>query len=353
MNTTSGSVHGTLRHAERWRAAIPLSLRSLGVVVTLALGLLLVPLAADAQQTAKVPTLGWLSDGTLGGSGPSLEEAFLHGLRDLGYVEGQTIAIERRDAERQFERLPELAAELVRRKVDVIVTMGVPGTRAAMQATTTIPIVIASAGDPVGTGLVASLARPGGNVTGLSVMDPDLTGKHLQLLKEAAPKIARVAVLYNPTFPGTVLSLREAQAAGPVLGLAILPMEVRAPDAFDDAFATMLRLGADALLTFADGFTRVHQSRIFDFATKNRLPVMYGRREFVQDGGLLAYGPSYPHLFRRAAYYVDRILKGAKPADLPVEQPTKFELVINLKTAQELGLTIPPTLLFQADEVIR
>ena len=328
-------------------------LSAVGLLVTLALAILAAPLAADAQQTAKVPTLGWLSDGTLGGSGPSLHEAFLHGLRDLGYVEGQTIAIERRDAEGQFELLPELAAELVGRKVDVIVTMGVPGTRAAMQATTTIPIVIAVAGDPVGAGLVASLARPGGNVTGLSVMAPDVVARQLEILKEAAPQIARVAALYNLTLSATVLALREAQAAAPRVGLTILPLEVRALDAFDDAFATMLRLGADALLTFGDGFTRVHQSRIFDFATKNRLPVMYGGRDFVQGGGLMAYGPSYPHLFRRAASYVDRILKGAKPADLPVEQPTKFELVINLKTAQELGLTIPPTLLFQADEVIR
>jgi putative ABC transport system substrate-binding protein len=285
--------------------------------------------------------------------GSSLHEAFLHGLRDLGYVEGQTIAIERRDAEGQFERLPELAAELVRRKVDVLVTGGVPGTRAAMQATTTIPIVMFDAGDPVGTGLVASLARPGGNVTGLSVMAPDVVARQLQLLKEAAPQISRVAVLYNLTLSATVLGLREAQTAAPRLGLIILPMELRAPDEFDDTFAIMLRLGADALFTFADGFTRVNQSRIQDLATKSRLPVIYQIRHFVQGGGLMSYGPSFPDIYRRAAYYVDRILKGAKPTDLPVEQPTKFELVINLKTAQTLGLTIPPTLLFQADEVIR
>ena len=330
-----------------------MQLSTIRLIVTLAFTVLVAPLAADAQQTAKVPTLGWLWDSVMGGAGLYLPEAFLHGLRDLGYVEGQTIAIERRDVEGKLERCPERAAELVRRKVDVLVTGGVPGTRAAMQATTTIPIVMADAGDPVGTGLVASLARPGGNVTGLSVMAPDVVARQLQLLKEAAPQISRVAVLYNLTLSATVLGLREAQAAAPRLGLTILPMELRAPDAFDDTFATMLRLGADALLTFGDGFTRMLQSRIQNLATKSRLPVIYQMRHFVHGGGLMAYGPSFPDIYRRAAYYVDRILKGAKPADLPVEQPTKFELVINLKTAKELGLTIPPTLLFQADEVIR
>jgi putative tryptophan/tyrosine transport system substrate-binding protein len=351
MHAHIGDVHDARRHARDRRAEVTRWRSTVGCLVTLAL--LLASLAADAQQTAKVPTLGLLLDGGGGSSWSSLEEAFLHGLHDLGYVEGQTIAIERRDAERQFERLPELAAELVRRKVDVLVTGGVPGTRAAMQATTTIPIVMFDAGDPVGTGLVASLARPGGNVTGMSVMAPDVVARQLQLLKEAAPQIARVAVLYNSTLSATILGLREAQAAAPRLGLTILPMELRTTDAFDDTFATMLRLGADALLTFGDGFTRMLQSRIQDVATKSRLPVIYQMRHFVHGGGLMAYGPSYPDIYRRAAYYVDRILKGAKPADLPVEQPTKFELVINLKTAEALGLTIPPTLLFQADEVIK
>jgi putative ABC transport system substrate-binding protein len=319
----------------------------------LILSLLAAPRAAAAQQPAKVPRVGWLSDGIRAGARSHLHEAFLHGLRDLGYVEGEHLIMERRDAEGQLERLPELAAQLVGLKVDVIVTWSVPGTSAAQRATSTIPIVMAEAGDPVRTGLVASLARPGGNITGLSVMDPDLTGKQLQLLKEAAPKIARVAVLYNPTFPATVLGLQEAQAAGPALGLAILPMEVRTADELEAQFTVMTSVHADALLTIGDPFTSTHHRRILDFAAKSQWPVVYFWREFVEAGGLMSYGPSLRDLFRRAATYVHKILQGAKPADLPVEQPMKFEFVINLKTAKALGLTIPPTLLFQADEVIR
>jgi|SRR5262245_4083000 len=323
------------------------------LLVTLALGILMAPLAIHAQPPAKISRVGWLDDG-MRADKASLHEAFLQGLRDLGYVEGQNLVIERRGAERQLERLPELAAELVRLKVDVIVTTGgVPATSAAKRATSSIPIVMADAGDPVGTGLVANLARPGGNVTGLSVMDPDLTGKRLQLLQEIAPTISHVAVLYHPGFPGTIVGMREAQATAPALGLTILPMEVRAPDELDDTCATMMRLGADALLTFGDPFTSAHQSRILEFAAKNRLPAMHFLRDLVQGGGLMAYGHRSADLYRRAATYVDKILKGAKPADLPVEQPMKFELVINVKTAKELGLTIPPTLLFQADEVLR
>jgi len=327
--------------------------RAIALLVTLALGLLWVPLAAEAQRSAKISRVGWLSDGMRAGARSHLHEAFLHGLRDLGYVEGQNLVMERRDAEGQLERLPELAAQLVGLKVEVIVTWGVPGTSAAQRATSTIPIVMAEAGDPVRTGLVASLARPGGNVTGLSVMAPDLTGKQLQLLKEVAPAISRVAVLYNPTFPATVLILREAQAAGPALGLAILPMEVRTSDELEDQFAAMTSLNADALLTLGDSFTSMHQRRILDFAAKSQWPAAYAWRESVEAGGLMSYRPSPQDLFRRAATYVHKILQGAKPADLPVEQPMKFEFVINLKTAQALGLTIPPLLLFQADEVIR
>jgi putative ABC transport system substrate-binding protein len=327
---------------------------TIGCIVTLTLSLLAVPLAADAQQPAKVPRVGWLSDGMRAGARSPLHEAFLHGLRNLGYVEGQNLVIERRDAEGKLERLPDLAAQLVGLKVDVIVTTGgVPATSAAKRATSTIPIVMADAGDPVGAGLVASLGRPGENVTGLSVMDPDLTGKRLQLLKEVAPTIARVAVLYNPSYPATVVGMRDAQAAGPALGLTILPIEVRASDELEDQFAFMTSVNADALLTFGDPFTSTHQRRILDFAAKSQLLALYFWREFVEAGGLMSYGPSLPDMFRRAAYYVDRILKGAKPADLPVEQPTKFELVINLKAAKALGLTIPPALLFQADEVIK
>ena len=327
---------------------------AIGCIVTLILSLLMVPPAADAQQPAKVPRVGWLSDGIRAGARSHLYEAFLHGLRDLGYVEGENLIMERRDAEGQLERLPDLAAQLVGLKVDIIVTTGgAPATSAAKRATSTIPIVMADAGDPVGTGLVASLGRPGGNVTGLSVMDPDLTGKRLQLLKEAAPTIARVAVLYNPTFPATVLGMKEAQAAGLALGLAILPMEVRTSDEFEDQFAVMTSVHADAMLTFGDPFTSTHHRRIMDLAAKSQWPALYFWREFVEAGGLMSYVPNLRDLFRRAATYVHKILHGAKPADLPVEQPIKFEFVINLKTAKALGLTIPPTLLFQADEVIQ
>ena len=326
---------------------------AIGCIVMLTLSLCVVPQTAEAQSPATVARVGWLSDGIRVGAGSHLHEAFLHGLRDLGYVEGQNLVMERRDAEGQLDRLPALAAQLVARQVEVIVTWGVPGTRAAQQATSTIPIVMAEAGDPVRTGLVASLARPGGNVTGLSVMDPDLNSKQLQLLKEAAPKISRVAVLYNPTFPASVLSLREVQAAGPALGLAILPMEVRTSDALDAQLAVMTSMHADALLTFGDPFTSRHQSRLLDFAAKHQWPAASLWREFVEAGGLMSYGPSLRDLFRRAATYVHKILQGAKPGDLPVEQPMKFDLILNLKTAKALGLTIPPTLLFQADEVIK
>jgi len=324
---------------------------TIGLVATLAL--LVAPLAAQAQQRAKVPKVGWLSDGLRGSTTSSLHEAFLHALRDLGYVEGQNLVMERRDAEGNLARLPDLAAQLVGLKVDVIVTLGVPGTRAAMQATTTIPIVMAESGDPVGTGLVASLARPGGNVTGLSTMGADIPGKQLQLLKEAAPQIARVAVLYNPTFAADVLGVREAQAAGPALGLTIVPLEARTSDELDDQLAVMARVHAEALLTFGDSFTMAHQRRLLDFAATHQVPAIYAWRESVDAGGLMSYGPSLRDFYRHAATYVHKIVQGTKPADLPVEQPTKFELVLNLKTAKALGLTIPPTLLVLADEVIR
>ena len=326
---------------------------AVGYIVTLTLSMLVVPLVAEGQLPTKVARVGWLSDGIRAGATSHLHEAFLHGLRDLGYAEGQNLIMERRDAEGQLDRLPELAAQLVERQVEVIVTWGVPGTRAAQRATSTIPIVMAEAGDPVRTGLVASLARPGGNVTGLSVMDPDLTGKLLQLLKEAAPQIARVAVLYNPTFPATVLSLREVQAAAPALGLAILPMEVRTADELDAQLAVMTNMHTDAVLTFGDPFTSRHQRRILAFAATHQWPAASLWREFVEAGGLLSYGPSLRDLFRRAATYVHKILHGAKPGDLPVEQPLKFDLIINLKTAKALGLTLPAPLLFQADEVIQ
>jgi putative ABC transport system substrate-binding protein len=272
----------------------------------------------------------------------------------LGYAEGQHFVLARRDAEGELDQLPALAGELVRLPVDVIVAVGgVPAIRAAMRATTTVPIVMAEAGDAVGTGLVASLARPGGNVTGLSAISPDLVGKRLELLKEVAPMVTRVAVLSYPPFPATLVGLRLAQATAPALGLTILPIEVHTPDEFDTQFATLLGLGADALLTPGDPFTSAHHRRILHFADTHRLPTMCGAREYAASGCLIAYSPSLAALYRRAAYYVDKILKGTKAADLPVEQPMKFELVINLKTAQALGLTIPPSVLFQADEVIK
>ncbi len=326
---------------------------AIGCIVTLTLSLLVVPRAATAQQPKHLSTVGWLDEGIRADKGP-LYATFLEGLRELGYVEGPRLVIARRDAEGHRDRLPGLAAELVRLPVDVIVTTGgVPATRAAMEATTTIPIVMAEARDPVGTGLVASLARPGANVTGLSGMGPDLVGKRLQLLKEVAPRVARVAVLYHPPFAATVLALREAQAAAPALGLTVLPMEVRAPDEFDDQFATIIRLGADALYMPGDPFTLAHQRRILDWAATHRLPTVGGAVQFAEAGCLIAYSPSLAALYRRAATYVDKILKGAKPGDLPVEQPMKFELVINLKTAKALGITMPPSLLLLADEVIQ
>ena len=326
---------------------------AIGCIVTLLLSILLAPLLAVAQQPAHLPTVGWLDEGNWTDKA-RLYATFLEGLRELGYVEGQHLVLVRRDAEGHLDRLPGLAAELVRLPVAMIVTTGgVPATRAAMQATTTIPIVMADAGDPVGTGLVASLARPGGNATGLSTMGADTVGKRLQLLKEAAPRVARVAVLYHPPAAATVVVLREAQAAAPALGLTVLPMEVRTPDEFDDQFATMLRWGADALFVAGGPFSSAHQRRILDFAATHQLPTVCGPVQFAAAGCLLSYGTAELALYRRAATYVDKILKGANPADLPVEQPMKFHLVINLKTAKALGLIIPPALLFQADEVIR
>jgi len=315
-------------------------------------GSILAALAAEGQQAGKVYRVGWLSDGVRPERG--LQEEFIKGLAALGYTEGQNIVTERRNAEGNFERLPKLARELVTLKVDLIVTFGgVPATKAAKAATATIPIVMAEAGDPVGTGLVASLARPGGNVTGLSTMAPDITRKKLQLLREVAPKISRVATLYHRSFEATVLNVREAEAAAPALGLMVLPIEMGAFQAVDAAFGTITRARADALLTFGDPFVSRHQREIVAFAATNRLPAIYSLREFAEGGGLLAYGTNYPAMYRRVASYVDKVLKGARPSDLPVEQPTQFELVINLKTAKALGLTIPQSLLIRADEVIQ
>jgi len=319
----------------------------------LAGGLLAAPLAADAQQAGKVPRIGFLGTRTLSDTSPYLD-AFRQGLRELGWVEGQNIVIDDRFAEGRFDRLPNLAAELVRLKVAIIVAAPTPAVVAAKKATETIPIVAIAVGDPVGIGLIASLARPGGNVTGLSFsVGLEIAGKGLELLKETVPKVRRVAVLSNPANPGQPLSIRELNVAAQSLGVQLQLLEARGPNDFDGAFAAMATERVGALLVVADSMFNLHRTRLADLAARSRLPAAYGLRENVEAGGLMSYGPSVRDLFRRAATYVDKVLKGAKPGDLPVEQPTKFELVINLKTAKALGLTIPPSLLGRADEVIQ
>ena len=317
--------------------------------ITLALGLCLAPYPSQAQSVAKTPRIGILT--------PAFDphpvlEAFRQGLRDLGYVEGQSIALEYRFADGKVERLPELAADLVRLKVDVILAEGGQAIRVAQHATGTIPIVFLAVPDPVGQGLVASLAQPGGNTTGVSFQEPELMGKRLELLKEAVPGVTRVAYLQRSA-PSNARVLQELESAARALGVQLQPVEVRDPYTFDQAFAAMAEAHADALITQPNAVFLSRRTQIVDLAAKARLPGIFPDREFAEAGGLMAYGPSLAANFRRAATYVDKILKGAKPADLPVEQPTKFEFVINLKTARALGLTIPPTLLFQANEVIQ
>jgi putative ABC transport system substrate-binding protein len=314
-------------------------------------GLLAAPLAADAQAPAKVPRIGFLLGPTPAVSAPYLED-FRQGLHDLGYVEGQSIAFEYRWAEVKYERLPALAAELVRLNVDVIVTSGGPVPLAAKQATSTIPIVVTSQIDPVATGLVASLARPGGNVTGLTIMGPEVAGKHLELLKEVAPKVSRVAVLQNSNSPLHTPQLRQAEGAARALGVQLQVLNARTPAEIDAAFAAMRRQRAGGVLILRDTFFFGQRPQIVALAAKSRLPAVYGWREDAEAGGLMAYGASVHEQWRRAASFVDKILRGAKPADLPIQQATKFELVINLKTAKALGLTIPPSLLLRADQVI-
>src|SRR2546427_11099593 len=318
-------------------------------LIGLALALALAPLVAEAQPAEKLARIGYLSLV----SAADTPKALLQGLRELGYVEGQNLVIEYRYAEGKAERLPDLAAELVSLKVDIIVAGGTPPPLAAKRATTTIPIVMTSAGDPVGSGLVASLAKPGGNVTGLSTFTRDLAAKRLQLLKEVVPVISRVAVLWNAANPYAVLNMRETEAAAQTLGVQVQSLEVRGPDDFENALPAAIRGRAGALIVVDDPLTFAYRMRIADFAARNRLPAMYGFREFAEAGGLTAFGANLADLYRRAATYVDKILKGAKPADLPVEQPTKFELVINMKIANALGLTIPQSVLVRADEIIQ
>jgi putative ABC transport system substrate-binding protein len=320
-------------------------------VICLAIGVIILALSfsAEAQQAKKIARIGVLSPGS---PGPSpLLAAFRQGLRELGYVEGQNIAIEYRFAEAKPDPLSDLAAELVRLKVDVILTVNTAASQAAKNATKTIPIVFTYVADPVG--LVASLARPGGNITGLTTLAAELSEKRLELLKEALPGISRVAYLWNSDNPTATRVFRETERASPQFGIQLQPLKVQGPDEFQNAFKVASGKRAGVLFVWEDAVLLPHRTRILDLAAKHRLPAASQYREFAEAGGLLSYGPNLPDEFRRAATYVDKILKGTKPADLPVEQPTKFEFVINLKTAKQIGLTIPPNVLVRADKVIK
>jgi putative ABC transport system substrate-binding protein len=329
---------------------------AVGCIVTLILGLLTAP-ATHAQPPAQAARIGYLVTGGLASPETRvLLDAFRQGLRERGYVEGQNIVIEYRAADGQLQRFPALAAELAQLKPEVIVAQGTPAALAAKDATTTIPIVTPVMGDPVGDGLVASLARPGGNITGLTFLGPELVAKRLELLKEALPRVSRIAALWHPGAYAertTSAMVQETEAAARTLDVHLQLVEVRDSDELDRAFATMTSAHAEALIVLPSAMLYNERRRLVDLAARHRLPAMYQAREIVELGGLMAYGASIPDLVRRSATYVDKILKGAKPADLPVEQPTTFELVINLKTAKALGLTMPPTLLFQADKVIQ
>jgi putative ABC transport system substrate-binding protein len=314
--------------------------------------LIAVAVIAEAQQPKNVPRIGFLA-----ATSPQIEttriEGFRQGMRELGYVEGKNIAIEWRWAEGKFDRLPGLAAELARLDVDVIVAGGSTSTGAAKKATATIPIVMAQTNDPVGSGMIVSLAHPGGNVTGLSTLVPELSGKRLELLKEVVPKLSRVTVFGDSTAPGNAQSLKEAEPAAKALKISLQYLDVLAPKSIESAFREASKERAGAVLVFVAPVLISRRKQIADLAVKNRLPAMYGQPEYVEDGGLMSYGVSVVDLYRRAATYVDKILKGAKAADLPVEQPKKFEFIINLKAAKQIGLIVPPNVLARADRVIR
>jgi putative ABC transport system substrate-binding protein len=306
---------------------------------------------AEAQQPKKVPRIGYLSIGSQ--LGP-IGEAFLQGLRDLGYVEGKSIVIEYRgDPQRREDRLPEFAADLVRLKVDVIVALDPPAARAAKNATKTIPIVMRSTSDPVQAGFVASLARPGGNITGVTSISTELYGKRLELLKEVIPRLSRVGVLRNPDRSDNAINFKEMEIAARSLDLRLQSLEVRGANDFESAFRAAGKARAEALITIRTPLINAERKRVADLAVKSRLPAIYDDREYIDAGGLMSYGTDLADLHRRAATYVDKILKGTKPADLPVEQPTKFELIINLKAAKQIGLTVPPNVLARADKVIK
>ena len=312
--------------------------------------LLTVAVVAEAQQPAKLPRIGFLR---VGSSADPYVEAFRQGLRELGYVEGRNIVIEYRFTEGKENRLAEFAADLVRLKVDLIVGGGTQAIIAVKNRTQTIPIVMGAVSDPVGTGLIASLARPGGNITGLSLFSPELSGKRLELLKEIVPKVSRIGLLSDTGSAATVPMLKKTEEAARALGLRVQVIEVHNSNNFDSAFAAVKKERVGALNVLNSAVFNVHRRTIVEFATKNRLPAVYGNNNFSDAGGLMAYGPHIADVYRRAATYVDKILKGAKPADLPIEQPTKFELVINLKAAKQIGLTIPPNVLARADKVIK
>ena len=320
--------------------------------ILLVVAVVVVAAIAHAQQPGKIPRIGYLSTNTPAAMS-TRTEAFRQGLRELGYVEGKNIVIEHRYAEGKRDRLPTLAAELVRLNVDIIVSAGGNGTASpAKQATNTIPIVMTNVTDPVGSGFIASLARPGANITGLAALTENLAGKRVELVKETFPKISRMAVLLDPEDPSKIVELKSIQAPANVLGVNLQAIEVRSND-FQSAFNASTRERAGALLVLQNAVTNTGRKPIAELATKNHLPTMWAESGLMDAGGLMSYGPSYADLFRRAATYVDKILKGAKPADLPVEQPTKFEFVINLKTAKQIGVTIPPNVLVRADRVIK
>jgi len=319
--------------------------------LALALAALIAALPAAAEEPGKVYRVGFIGNSTAALES-NLVQPFREGLRELGYVEGRDLAIEYRWAEGDYGRLPALVADLIAQKVDVLVTAGTPAALAVKRATTTIPLVMVAVGDPVGTGLVASLARPGGNLTGLVSIAPDLEGKRLELLREVAPKLSVVSVLMNPANPFHALSEKQVRAAAGVLHIRAHLVRVRTASELDQAFEAILRERSGGLIMLADRVFLHNRARIADFATRNRLPGVYAYSELVVGGGLMSFGPSYPGMHRRAAYFVDKILKGARPADLPMEQPEKFELIVNLKTARIFGLTIPQSVLLRADQLI-
>jgi len=320
--------------------------------VALGAMLLFFSVPADAQQPMTIPRIGFLITSSPSAIAPRMD-AFRQGLRQLGYVEGKNIVIEPRHAEGKLDRLPALAAELVRLNVDIIVTSGPTATHPAKGATSTIPIVMTFDDDPVGSGFVASLARPGGNVTGLSTLAPEISGKQLELLKEIVPRLNRMAVIGTSTRQGTAQSLKEMELAAGAFGVKVQYLDIQNPQDIETAFRAAGKERADAILVLQSPVFNAQRAQIANLALKSRLPTTYPRREFVEDGGLMSYGANISDLDRRAATYVDKILKGTKPADLPVEQPTKFEFIINLKTAKQIGLTIPPNVLARADKVIR